>query len=779
MINIEKINRFFGRIGEMIIRFRYANILIFMVVLGIAFSGLGKIKTDAGWDNWLLEKSTLKIAEDEFKDIFGNNDYVAVMVEVDDLFKPDILARIRELGKELEQNVPFADDILSITDCEFTLGNESGLEIINLVPDRIPEDPEAMEKIRNLALSKELLKGKLISKDCTQSWVMLRLHPFPNGWRDKNNQSAEMIVGSKAIEIIKKDKYFMLNPRAAGLPVVAHDKMNFLKNEMKRTMGLSLLASLIVLAMALRSFRSIVISIIVAFASVIITFGVQGLLGIAIDVGVALVPVYLGIAVSIGYSIHVFSFFDKEFFKTGKRKESICHAIKETGWPIMFTAFTTIGALASFHFVDVKPVRWIGSAASLLIFVIFILAIIMIPALLSFGKDKKVKRIENTARTINERLENFMERLGTVVLARPKSIITTFVIIVLFCGTGLVFLEVSFDIRKSMGLKVPYVARLDYVSHSDVGSLYSYDLVVEFDENNMAREPENLKKLDKLMEEVKGYRLTKRITSIVEIIKDMNQVLNQGDPEFYRIPKSREMVAQIMLLYENAGGKEAEKWIDYEYKRLRFMVELEDYNSLEAKNELIHLKNSAEKVFPNAKVTMAGSIAQFTVMQDIVSRGQIVSFLMAIAVITIMMMIVFGSVKTGLIAMIPNITPALAVGGIMGWAGIPLDMITITIMPMLLGLAVDDTIHFINHAKLEYERSGNYHTSVRKTFVAIGVPLFLTSLIITANFSVYTTSVVRVYINMGVLTGVGVMTALLTDYFVTPILLVWSKAFGE
>ena len=138
----------------MIIRFRYVNILIFMVVLGIAFSGLGKIKTDAGWDKWLLEKSPLKIAEDEFKDIFGNNDYVAVMVEVDDLFKPDILARIRELGKELEKNVPFADDILSITDCEFTLGNESGLEIINLVPDRIPKNPEALEKIRNLALSK-------------------------------------------------------------------------------------------------------------------------------------------------------------------------------------------------------------------------------------------------------------------------------------------------------------------------------------------------------------------------------------------------------------------------------------------------------------------------------------------------------------------------------------------------------------------------------------------------------------------------------------------------
>jgi hypothetical protein len=330
-----------------------------------------------------------------------------------------------------------------------------------------------------------------------------------------------------------------------------------------------------------------------------------------------------------------------------------------------------------------------------------------------------------------------------------------------------------------MGLKVPYVARLDYVSHSDVGSLYSYNLVVEFKEDGLAREPENLEKFESLMAEVKGYELTKRITSIVEILKDMNQVLNQGNPEFYTIPETREMVAQIMLLYENAGGKEAEKWIDYDYRRLRFMVDMENYNSLEAKRELMQLKHSAEKLFPDANVTLAGSIAQFTVMQNVVSQGQILSFLIAMGVITIMMMIVFGSVKTGLIAMIPNITPAIAVGGLMGWADIPLDMMTICIMPMLLGLAVDDTIHFINHAKLEYERTGDYHVSVRKTFAVIGVPLLLTSLIITANFSVYITSVANVYINMGVLTGVGIMTALLTDYFVTPILLVWSKPFGK
>jgi hypothetical protein len=779
MIEIKKINRFFYGLGQFIVRFRYVNIFLLIMILGIAFLGTSKITTDAGWDSWMLEKSALKISEDEFKSIFGNSDYVAVMVEVDDLFKPEILSKIRELGHELKQKIPFADDIMSITDCEFSIGNETGIEIINLVPDIIPTDPGQLETIRNLALSKKLLVGKLISRDSTQSWIMLRLHPFPDGWRSKDNEGADMVVGKRAVEIIGQDKYQILNPRSAGLPVLSHEKMSFFKNEMKRTMGLSLLASLIVLSLSLRSFRNVLISILVAFGSVFITFGMQGLLGISIDIGMVVVPIYLGIAVSIGYSIHIFSFFDREFSKTGKRKESIYHAIEETGWPILFTALTTIGALASFHFVDVKPVRWIGSATAMLVAIIFGIVIIMIPTLLSFGKDKEPRPEKKCAKTINHRLGSFMDHLGITVLAWPKTIMIIFIFMVLVCGFGLKFFEVSFDIRKNMGLKVPYVGRLDYVSHSEVGSLYSYNLVVEFKQDGMAREPVNLKKLDTLMEEIKGYQLTKRVSSIVEIIKDMNQALNQGDSKFYKIPDTRQMVAQIMLLYENAGGKEAEKWIDYDYKRLRIMVDLEDYNSLGAKNELLRLRDSAQKAYPDATISMAGAIAQFTVMQDVVSWGQITSFFIAICSITLLMIIVFGSIKTGLIAMIPNITPAIAVGGLMGWAGIPLDMMTITVMPMLLGLAVDDTIHFINHAKLEYERCKDYHMSIRKTFTAIGIPLFFTTVIIMANYSVYLTSIANVYVIMGSLTMVGILTALLTDYFVTPILLVWAKPFGE
>jgi len=309
--------------------------------------------------------------------------------------------------------------------------------------------------------------------------------------------------------------------------------------------------------------------------------------------------------------------------------------------------------------------------------------------------------------------------------------------------------------------------------------MYSYNLVVTLPEKRMTLAPENLEKFEALIREAETYKLTKRTRSILEIIKDAYQVLNAGDPTFYRIPKNREMIEQILLLYEDAGGKEAEKWMDHDGRRLRLEVEMETYNSLEAKRELVRLTDHAQAAFADADVSIAGSIAQYTVMQDVVSSGLIVSFLSALVVIGIMMMIVFGSIRTGLIAMVPNIIPAFVAGGLMGCADIPLDIMTITILPMLLGLAVDDTIHFINHAMLEFERTDSYHTGLRRTFEVIGAPLLFTTLVITANFSVYMTSSANVYFNVGFITGIGLISALLADYLITPILLVQTRAFNK
>jgi predicted RND superfamily exporter protein len=269
------------------------------------------------------------------------------------------------------------------------------------------------------------------------------------------------------------------------------------------------------------------------------------------------------------------------------------------------------------------------------------------------------------------------------------------------------------------------------------------------------------------------------VSSLLDVIKDMNQVMHSDDPAYYQIPDEQELVAQLLLLYEMADGTEQEHWVDYEYTTLRLMVEISEFDTAEIEREFHYIERRVKDLFPEAKFGMVGGAVQVSVAQHYISKGEIVSFLIALVVVGILMILVFQSVKTGLIGMIPNLAPALVVGGIMGYLDIPLEMTTMMIIPMLLGLAVDDTIHFITHCKLEFQRTGNYQKSIETTFKTVGKAIFMTSFILIAAFSVYMSSIAKFFVNLSVLAISGVLSALLADYFITPILVNWSKPFGS
>ena len=214
-------------------------------------------------------------------------------------------------------------------------------------------------------------------------------------------------------------------------------------------------------------------------------------------------------------------------------------------------------------------------------------------------------------------------------------------------------------------------------------------------------------------------------------------------------PHNPEEVAQLLLLYENAGGsEEAEYWIDYDYRRLRLMVEMNSYDS-EKQNGVTRYCCLRQQALPSSYSYYCGQHPSIYGYDAVYSSWTDGLSAISLLIIGILMMLVFGSVRIGLIGLIPNVTPALVVGGLMGWLGYPLDMMTATIMPMILGLAVDDTIHFINHGLLEFDRRGNYREAILRSFRTIGTPIVLTSIVICTNFAVYTTSESLSFIHMG------------------------------
>ena len=732
------------------------------------------------FDDYFIEGDPMLVKTNEFKANFGNDYFVGVLTECDDHFTKEKLSLLRELGNELLDSLSYADKITSLVDLEFMLGTEEGMEIVQIVPDEIPETGSAeMEQIRSLAYSKPHVARKLISTDGTKAWTLLKLRTFPaeEEWKKEGNVAPDIITGAEVERIIKKEKYAPLHPLATGMPFVTQQKTVYIGKEMGRLVMMAVIICILVMLIMTRSLRGIVCPLLSVLGGVFMTFGVAGYTQMYVDSTVLMIPAILAFAVSIAYNIHIFSYFNRCMRIHGKRRQAVVETMSEIGWSVVFCGFTTVVSLLSFMVIPIRPMKCVGLTSSLTILFVLLNTLVMTPVLLSFGRDRKPR--PGADGEGSTRLSLWMERLNDFTFRHSKAIVAVFTVVCLALAIGLWKIEPAFDIERTMGINVPYVKDVLKVGRSELGALYSYDLVMEFEEDDQAKQPENLRKLEELEALVGKYPLTKRTNSILDILKDLNQTLNDGDAGHYCIPDSEEEVAQMLILYENAGGSEAEYWMDYDYRRLRLMVEISDFNSAEVERELNDISTRAAELFPGVNVTAVGNIPQYTVMMQYLVRGQMQSFLISVLIIALILMIAFQSVRVGLIGLIPNLMPAIFVGGYMGWAGIPLDMMTATLLPMMLGMAVDDTIHFINHCKMEFDRKSDYAVAIRRTFRVVGVAIVTTSIITSVVFGCFATSACAMCINFGLLAVIGIISALLADLFITPLLVKKFNVFGK
>lgn len=778
-MKIENINSIFERVISWVLKKRLFITILFIGMIGLSVIGLEKISMKTSFDDYFMKDDPMLIKSNEFKSIFGNDYYVAVLVKNKDLFSKHSLLKIRELSNELVDSLSYADKITSLTDLEFTVGTEDGLKIEQIVPDEIPSDQKSLLSIKQKAYSKPYLANKLVSKDATMTWILVKLRPFPeeNEWRKISDMSPELLTGKEVAHIINKPQYQDLSPNAAGMPYLSYEKNIFFQGEMGRLMLFGLIASILVMFVITRSFRGILTPLLTSVSGLVMGLGIIGWTGLYLDTTTMMIVLPLSFACSIAYNVHLYNLFKTTFLETGKRKFSVIKAIGGTGWGILLSALTTIAAMLTFLSMEIVPMQAIGVNSSLCLASIIITCLFMTPIILSLGKDHKPH--SNMAKSIEGRLGNTFQKLGGFVVRKHKMLIIVSCLVTVVCGIGLFSIEPAFDLEKTVGRKVPYAKRFLDLCNTELGSMYSYDLMITLPEEGDAKLPDNLKKLEQLSNVSETYALTKRHNSILDIIKDMNCTLNENNPAFYKIPDDTDMIAQLLLLYENAGGTESEYWMDYDYKRLRLQIEIQSYNSNEAEKEMRGIQAEAQKLFSKAHVSMVGNLPQFTMMQQYVERGQMLSVLLSVLIIGIILLIVFRSWKVGLVGMIPNIAPALIVGGMMGWLDYPLDMMTASLIPMILGLSVDDTIHFINHGCVSFNSCKNYTEAIKRTFRSEGVAIVMSTVIITIAFLGYLVSDATQIHNWGILAGAGMVSALLADLFLAPILFKYLNLFGK
>ena len=346
---------------------------------------------------------------------------------------------------------------------------DRGMTIEQIVPEQIPSDAAGLKEIRRKAYSKPYLSKKLVSKDGTMTWIMVKLRPFPadSVWKKTSDIAPDMVTGKEAGRIITKAKYAELSPNAAGMPYMSYEKFVYLKGEMGRLFAIAFLVSIVVMLIVTRSLRGVIAPLVTSVCALVIGFGIIGWTGLYIDMSTAMIAVILTFACSIAYNIHLYNFFKTRFVETGRRKASITDAVGETGWGVLLSGLTTIAAMMTFLAMSIVPMKAIGLNTSLCLLSVLLTCLVVTPVLLSLGRDRKPHA--NMSHSFEGYVGDHFERFGGFVIRNHRRIVVVSLVLTLFCGIGLFSIEPAFDVEKTMGRKVEYVKKFLDLCDTELG----------------------------------------------------------------------------------------------------------------------------------------------------------------------------------------------------------------------------------------------------------------------------------------------------------------------
>jgi predicted RND superfamily exporter protein len=780
-MQIKKINGAFSRFCAWQIRNRLPILFVILIVTIAGFLGLPRLVVTSDMDEWFEDSEEIKRNSDLYEEKFGNEDAVMILVEADDVFDPEVLMMIRDLGTELLEKVPYARDIYSLTDMSIAFGDEEGIEIVNPFEDGIPDDPAELAAKKEYIMSRESLINMLVSDDCGETWLILRLNTY-----EGENEYAEMLlVGKAAQEVLSNEKWqspaYTLKP--TGMAYTETEEAEVVDRETSIRVIAGFIVIFICLVVFTRSLRGVIVPVLATLGGIGTVLGFEGHLGIHADSNLITLPVLLSMALAIGYAIHLINMFKIRFRASGRRREALVEAVGETGWPILFTAATTIASLLSFLAAGIVPLRWLGVTSALAVLAVYLYVVFLIPPLFSFGKDRPEHQAKHPPKRAGTgRVDASFYRFGEKLLkARNPLLVVSFIVIAAFIP-GLFRMSVNMEYFSIMGKNIPYIQRLDQIRQTKLGSLYSYTVMIRYGELDAFLEGGRMKNLDVLAEKLSGLSVTKvsgtkgRVGSVTEVVKEMNRVFNGDDPAWYRIPDTREELAELILFCDSDSVHEN---LDEDFSTAVLKVELINWDGNKIVDDMAKAKVFARELFPGADCSVIGMAADFAAMNSKIVYGELKSFSGSFIIILILLSLVFAGLSMGLIGMIPNVAPVIILGGIMGYTETPLDMLTMTIMPMVLGIAVDDTIHFISRVKVELERTGSYRNAVLNSFRALGKTLGMTTVILCAMFAVYVMSPVAMLSRMGLYSIIGLGSALLADYTLTPLLIIALKPLGK
>ncbi len=718
-------------------------------------------KTINNVDYFTLEDDPEIAYYEEFKEIFGNDEFFVIAFEKDDIFTEENLTLLLELTEDLEF-MEEAKEVNSLANVDDVIGEQDFFEVREFLRD-IPSDPEVLRELREQALGNPLYVDSLISKDGRTASIVVEAFDRPD------DEDYRLRLMEETQEILGRYRDRADGFHIAGWTYTNLSLSQYMKQDVARFIPITYL--FITLAIWL-VFRNVILTALaIANISVCVgsVMGLMGLTGITLNNVTSIIPSMV-MALALCDTVHIFSHMDRRMLSEagGDRRKALAGVLQRVVLPSFLTSVTTAVGFLSQGISRIPPIRdfaWIASAG---MGFEFLYSFFFLPPLLLLFKPEKLYQSYDASRGMTL----VLNRLFELVKSHYKAIAVCITALILAGGWYATQIRVETNTIGYFKKQSPLRQAMDFVE-SRLGGVDSMDISVSAREVDAFKDPKNLEILDKIQQYLETLPGIDGTVSFTDFIKDMNESFHNEDPEYYKIPESRAMVSQYLLLY---GSDDIENVINSTYDHARIGVQLSVHSSSDQAKLIEKIRPYLTEHFPvdDLEFKVTGRALKDVITINALVEGQLYSLALAVLVITLIMFMALKSVSMGLLSVIPNSFPIVLNFGIMGALGIPLDTGTAIIAAVAIGIAVDDTMHFLSEYKSVRDTNMPVHRAIRAVLLIKGRALISSSLILCIGFSVLILSHFVPTMNFGLLTAIIMITAMAGDMVFLPSLMMFK-----
>jgi predicted RND superfamily exporter protein len=759
------------------------KLILFLILLFTLFFAYHArhIGIDTSIDSLLPQNDPERQYYEEVRRLFGGEDIAVIGLVTDNIYTPQTLQKIKRLTEEFRK-IPEVKTVVSLTNLPDIVARIVADAEALIIPE-IPATVEAAAPLKEKLAAHPIYLKNFVSADGRAAAINI---VFLESITD--NEFVRRGVDDKIQAIIDRETgpeqlYY------TGLPHFKAASAKAMFEDLTRLLPLALLLIIVVLALCVRSTRGVVIPVLTVIMSMIWTLGIMVLCGSHINLGTLALPSLL-LVLGVAYSLHVIT----EYFELVQPGHTVEEVLLETSrsinMPVLMAALTTVLGFLSLVVNDIVGIREMGLYSAIGITIAFILSVVFAPAALALFPLPS-RRADAYSPGLTAALRTLTER---VIRYRWAVILISLVI----AGLSIVpipSIQVGSNFLSIFRESHPVRQASEIISRNLAGSMAFY-VVIDGKGQDLMRQPDTLRRIKDLQEYINSIPGVNKTVSFVDFCELFDQGMRSLPPEEGAEPTPLEATKSLwedptqftdvmQMVFLNPTYLTGV--VNYpNYSRSNILVRTSFTRPSEITDAIEKIQAFAQEHFPPAELSAhpTGALILNTRTASNLIAGQVQSLVLTIGVIFVLMTLMFLSVRVGVIAMIPNVFPILTFFGLMGASGAVLSLSTNTIAAIVLGLAVDDTIHIMTRLSSEVRRTSDQKEALLRSLCTVGKPTLYYSLLVFLGFlSLGLSTFVPVQefgllsaatIVFGVAAELAILPALLAA---TPVITLWNVLY--